>query len=63
MGSHKVAGKGYVFTKNSQMTYIGVIFPSISHTKQLAKFMDKLISQSCGDLQLAVCFPREGEAI
>ena len=30
-----MAGKGYVFTENSQMTSIGVIFISICHTKQL----------------------------
>ena len=30
-GSHEVAGKGYVFTKNSQITSIGAIFTS-THT-------------------------------
>ena len=35
MGSHEVAGKGYVFTKTSQMASIGVIFTSTYHTKQL----------------------------
>ena len=35
MGSHKVVGKGYVFTKTSQMASIGVIFTSTYHTKQL----------------------------
>ena len=35
MGSHKVAGKSYVFTKTSQMASIGVIFTSTYHTKQL----------------------------
>ena len=34
-GSHKVVGKGYVFTKASQMASIGVIFTSTYHTKQL----------------------------
>ena len=34
-GSHKVAGKGYVFTKNNQMAFIGTIFTSTCHTKQL----------------------------
>ena len=34
-GSHEVAGKGYHFTKNSQMTSIGAIFTSTCHTKQL----------------------------
>ena len=35
MRSHEVAGKGYVFTKTSQMASIGVIFTSTYHTKQL----------------------------
>ena len=35
VGSHKVAGKGYVFTKTSQMASIGAIFTSTYHTKQL----------------------------
>ena len=35
VGSHKVAGKGYIFTKNSQMSSIGAIFTSTCHTKQL----------------------------
>ena len=34
-GSHKVVGKGYVFTKNSQMASIGAIFTSTYQTKQL----------------------------
>ena len=35
MGSHKVEGKGYIFTKTSQMASIGAIFVSTYHTKQL----------------------------
>ena len=35
VGSHKVADKGYDFTKISQMASIGVIFTSTYHTKQL----------------------------
>ena len=35
MGSHGVAGKGYVFIKTSQMAFIGVIFTDTYHTKQL----------------------------
>ena len=35
MGSHRVAGKGYIFTKTSQMAFIGAIFTSTYHTKQL----------------------------
>ena len=63
MGSHKVAGKSYIFTKNNQMTSIGAIFTSMCHTKQLRKFMAKLISQSYGDSQSAVYLPRENGAI
>ena len=33
-GSHEVVGKGYVFSKNSQITIIGTIFTSTCHTKQ-----------------------------
>ena len=33
MGNHEVVGKGYVFTKTSQMASIGVIFTSTYHTK------------------------------
>ena len=33
--SHQVAGKGYVFTKISQMATIGAIFTFIYHTKRL----------------------------
>ena len=35
MGSHEVAGKRYVFNKNREITSIGTIFTSTSHTKQL----------------------------
>ena len=57
-----MTGKGYVFTKNSQMTSIGAIFTSTCHTKQLNP-MAKLISELCGNSQLAVCLPREDGAI
>ena len=36
MGSHEVAGIGYVFSKTRQMASIGVIFTSTYHTKQLS---------------------------
>ena len=32
-GTHIVAGKGYVYTENSQMASIGAIFNSTYHTK------------------------------
>ena len=34
-GSHEVAGKGSIFTKNREMTTTGAIFTSTCHTKQL----------------------------
>ena len=56
VGSHKVAGKGYVNTKNSQMSSISATLSSMYHTKQ-AKLMAKLISQSRGELQQAISCP------
>ena len=35
VGSHEVMGRGCVSTENSQMAYIGVIFSSTYHTRQL----------------------------
>ena len=40
MGSHEVAGKGYVFTKTSQMASIGAIFTSTYHTIDNIRPMD-----------------------
>ena len=61
-GSHEVADKGYVFTKTSQIASIGAHFHlSISH--KAAKSMAILITQSYGELQLAVCFLKEYPAI
>ena len=59
MGSHEVVGKGYVFTKNRKMTSIGAIYFHFHMSRKAAKSMAKLISQSCGDLQLAVYLPRK----
>ena len=39
-----MAGKGYVFTKNSQMTSIGDIFTSACYTKQLNSWPNSLAS-------------------
>ena len=44
-GSHKVAGKGYVFTKTSQMVSIGAIFTSAYHTKQLNPWLNSSASR------------------
>ena len=35
MGSHEVTGKGYVFTRNSQMAPTGAIFTFTYHTRKL----------------------------
>ena len=34
-GSHEVVGKGYVFTKNREITSIDAVFTSTCHKKQL----------------------------
>ena len=63
VGSDEVAGKGYVFTKTSQMATIGVIFTSTYHTKQLnpwpnssASHVVSQLSACQGDMQ-----PFEGD--
>ena len=65
VGSHKVAGKGYVFSITSQMASIGVIFTSTYNTKQLNPWPNSSascvvnysqLSASQGDMQ-----PFEGE--
>ena len=45
MGSHKVVGKGYIFTKISQMTSIGAIFTSTYHTNQLNPWQNSSASR------------------
>ena len=55
MGSHEVAGKGYVFTKTSQMASIGVIFTSTYHTKQLNPWPDSSASRVVNYSQLSAC--------
>ena len=54
-GSHEVVGKGYVFTKTSQMASIGVIFTSIYHTKQLNPWPNSLASRVVNYSQLSAC--------
>ena len=63
VGSHEVAGKGYVFTKTNQMASIGVIFTSTYHTKQLNPWPNSSASRACGELQPAVCLSRGYTAI
>ena len=65
MGSHKVAGKGYIFTKTSQMASIGVIFTSTYHTKQLNPWPNSSPSRVVNYSQLSACQgymkPSEGD--
>ena len=55
VGSHKVAGKGYVFTKTSQMASIGVIFTSTYLTKQLNPWPNSSASRVVNYSQLSAC--------
>ena len=55
MGSHEVAGKGYVFTKTSQMASIGVIFTSTYNTKQLNPWPNSSASRVVNCSQLSAC--------
>ena len=55
MGSHEVAGKGYVFTKTRQMASIGVIFTSTYHTKQLNPWPNSSDSRVVNYSQLSAC--------
>ena len=56
VGSHEIVCKGYINTVNNQLVSIGAIINSTNQTKQAAQSMAKLISHSCGELQLAVMF-------
>ena len=55
VGSHEVAGKGYVLTKTRLMTFIGVIFTSTYHTKQLNPWPNSLASRVVNYSQLSAC--------
>ena len=55
MGSHEVVGKGYVFTKSSQMASIGVIFTSTYHTKQLNPWPNSSASRVVNYSQMSAC--------
>ena len=55
MGSHKVVGKGYVFTKISQMASIGAIFISTYHTKQLNPWLNASASCVVNYSRLSAC--------
>ena len=55
LGSHEVVGKGYIFTKTSQMASIGVIFTSTYHTKQLNPSPNSSASHVVNYSQLSAC--------
>ena len=55
-----MAGKCYVFTKNSQMTSIGAIFTSICHTKQLSPWPNSSASRVVNHSQLSACQEKMG---
>ena len=55
MGSHEVAGKGYVFTKTSQMASIGIIFTSTYHRKHLNPWPNSSASCVVNYSQLSAC--------
>ena len=54
-GSYRVAGKGYVFTKTSQMASIGIIFTSTYHTRQLNPWPNSSASRVVNYCQLSDC--------
>ena len=60
MGNHKVVGKAYVFTKNSQMASIGAIFTSTCHTKQLNPWQNPSASYVVNHSQLSACQGKMG---
>ena len=55
LGSHKVAGEGYIFTKNIKMTFIGAIFTSTWHTKQLNPWTNSSASRVVIHSRLSAC--------
>ena len=54
-GSHKVAGKGYINTENSQIVSIGAIYTSTYHTKQLNPWPNSSVSRMVNYRQLSAC--------
>ena len=54
-GSHKVVGKGSVFTKTNQMASIGAIFTSTYHTKELNPWPNSPASRVVKNSQLSAC--------
>ena len=54
-GKPRSGGKGYVFTKTSQMASIGVIFTSTYHTKQLNPWPNSSASRVVNYSRLSAC--------
>ena len=55
MANHKVVGKGYINTENSQVASIGAIFTSTYHTKQLNPWPNSSASCVVYYSQLSAC--------
>ena len=55
-----MAGKGYIFTKNSQMTSIGAIFTSTCQTKELNPWPNSSASRVVIYSQLSACQRKMG---
>ena len=55
-----MVGKGYVFTKNSQMTSIGNNFTSTCHTKQLNQWSNSSASHVVIHSWLPACQGKSG---
>ena len=55
-----MAGKGHVFTKNSQMASIGAIFTSTYHIKQLNPWLNSSASRVMNYSQLSACQGKMG---
>ena len=60
VGSHKVEGKGYVFTKNSQMTSIDAIFTFTCYKKQLNPWTNSSASRVVNHSWLSACQGKMG---
>ena len=54
-GSYNVASKGYINIANNQMVFIGAIFTSIYHTKQLNPWPNSLSSSVVNYTQFSAC--------
>ena len=62
-GSHKLAGSSDFKSELSQIVSIEALLSSTYVSQSVAKSMANVTSQSCGDLQPAVCLSRQDGAI